>query len=100
MAKKGKSGSKPKVVPEVSDALRLATLRWFTTTIERLLIEVYVTNPGKYQELETLMKSQVRQIEMFGKKASIAEPDDCPPGWKLCPDGLCAPMCGGMIEST
>lgn len=99
MAKKGKAGKKLHLVPEASDALRLATLRWFTTTIERLLIEVYVTNPSKYHELETLMKSQVKQIEMFGKTIAIADPDDCPEGWKLCRDGLCSPMCGGAAES-
>jgi hypothetical protein len=93
MATDTNGGHSSNFTPEASDAVRFATLRWYTLTIERLLLEIYVTDRSRYAELSALLKSQVKQLELFSQSLAVADPDDCPPGWKLCHDGLCSPMC-------
>ena len=86
--------------PQSDDALRLAALRWYAITIERLSIEVFATHPEKYNELEAKLKDACKALKALGgQKKKLKGPDEdeqdgCPDGYKLCSNGLCAPMCG------
>ena len=98
MAKTPKADRKR--APQSDDALRLAALRWYAITIERISIEVFATHPEKYEQLEGKLKDACKALQgLGGQKKKLKGPDEdeqdgCPDGYKLCPDGLCAPMCG------
>lgn len=87
---------------EPDDAIRLAALRWFALQIERLSIEIYASDKNRYFELEKIFRTALTR--MSGTKKSLSQKSDdseCPEGFILCKNGLCAPMCDGIIgEST
>lgn len=74
-----------------SDAVRLAALRWLVMKIEQLGIEILATSPAKYAVVENAMRAQVQLLKQIGRPGLAFE--DCPDGYILCRDGLCAPMC-------
>ena len=81
--------------PRPNDAIDLATLRWYAVTIEKLAIEIYVTDRSKFGALDTVLRREVKALTALAARASDAvhSDDDCPGGWFLCRDGLCAPAC-------
>ena len=78
--------------PRPSDAIDLATLRWYALAMERLAIEIYVSNRGKFGDLDTLLRRQLAELGEMGRDFALTAPD-CPDGWLLCRDGLCSPAC-------
>ena len=97
MAKdKGKKSAKSRM----NDAERLAALRWLAMKIDQVSIEVYVTHPDKFDELENAMRAAVRSLQKIGRPREPVGDEDCPGGYILCRDGLCAPMCDGMDSSA
>jgi hypothetical protein len=81
-----------------ADAIDLATLRWYAVTMEKLAIEIYATDRSRFADLDQLLRGQLGQLSRFGAGASAAVTldDDCPNGWFLCKDGLCAPACNEL----
>jgi len=89
------------------DALAIAALRNFALDVERLLVRIYVTDPTKYQKMVHLMRDVMKQIyqagtdgklratvqETKGRERRYLSEENCPPGWELCADGLCAEVC-------
>jgi hypothetical protein len=76
-----------------NDAINLAALRWYACTIERICIEIYATNRTKFPRLEALLNKQVKELKRLGASAQLGDEDDCPPGYVMCEDRLCAPSC-------
>jgi hypothetical protein len=81
--------------PRPADAIALATIRWYAVTIEKLAIEAYVTNRGKFEELDDLLRQQLKALCRVAAQRSqnVKGSEDCPDGWFLCKDGFCAPAC-------
>ena len=76
---------------EPDDAIRLAALRWFAIEIERKAIEIYATDKSRYLDLEALLRHTMKKMNIVSDE--IAEPEECPIGYVLCKDGMCAPAC-------
>ena len=89
---KHKKKGGPKWQSNPDDAIKLAAIRWFAATIEATSIQMYATNPSRYKEIEAILKACLgglgKQLPSFG----LADAD-CPPGFVLCRDNLCSPMC-------
>jgi hypothetical protein len=87
---------------EPDDAIRLAALRWFALQIERLSIEIYASDKSRYFALEKLFRGTLSRLA--GTKKDLTPKTDeetqCPEGFILCKDGLCAPMCDGISGDT
>jgi hypothetical protein len=97
-SKKKQSTSEPRVwKPEPDDAIRLAALRWFALSLERLSIEIYATDKGQYEAIEDLFRVTLKKLGRLRHRIA-AEAGDCPNGYVLCDDGLCAPMCDGELS--
>lgn len=77
-----------------NDAQRLAAIHWLAMKIEQVSIEVVVTHREKFGAVEAALRVQVKLLQEMGKPATLGG-DDCPEGYVLCRDGLCAPMCDG-----
>lgn len=91
--KKATTTSRKGTPPRTDDAERLAALRWLVMKIEQLSIEIFVTNRGKFGAVEEALRVQVKLLQELGREAAALSSDDCPGGYILCRDGLCAPMC-------
>jgi hypothetical protein len=103
MAKaKGKNGTKSSSTParQADTAERLAALRWLAMRIEQLSIEILVTDPAKFSEVEDALRAQVRLLQRMGQPIVPLGDGDCPGGYILCRDGLCAPMCDEFIAAA
>lgn len=87
-----------KSAPGTNDAERLAALRWLVMKIEQLSIEIFVTNRGKFGTVEDALRVQVKLLQDIGRSAALTA-DDCPGGYILCRDGLCAPMCDDVAAA-
>lgn len=83
-----------------NDAIRLAALRWFALEIERRSIEIYATDRKRFTSIENLLRQALRQLQAVrGQVMSLeVEQEDCPMGYLLCKDGLCAPMCDWLAN--
>ena len=92
MAKKKKSIPRNKWQAHPNDAIRLAALRWFALQIERTSIEIYASDQNLYGQLEALMRQTIKSLSEVGGQIGLSD-GDCPEGYVLCTDGLCAPMC-------
>jgi hypothetical protein len=79
-------------IHRTSDAERLAALRWLVMKIEQLGIEILATSPAKYAAVENAMRAQVQLLKQIGLPHPLSH-GECPDGYILCRDGLCAPMC-------
>lgn len=100
MAKKQSRSGKEPWKPEPEDAIRLAALRWFTIELERYSIEIYASDRTQYPAMEGVLRKALTEMKAFGRPAGAAsrkrglqEEQECPDGYILCKDGLCAPMC-------
>lgn len=90
MATDQAKGPKWQATPD--DAIRLAAIRWFSATIEATAIQMYATNPARFEELEGVMRMCLGELGRL--RNALADPNsDCPPGFVLCKDDVCAPMC-------
>lgn len=103
MAKKSSKSTRRTWKPHAHDAIRLAALRWYALTIERLAIDIYATDPRKFEAMAAMLRRQTKELFDLGRGPGGALKDnDCPDGYFLCKDGLCAPMCdpsSGGIDS-
>jgi hypothetical protein len=102
MAKaRGKKITTHKAQPGTNDAQRFAAIRWLAMKIEQISIEVLVTDRGRFEAVERSLKDEVNRLKQLSMPKPIGG-DDCPEGYVLCHDGLCAPMCDGFttIEAS
>ena len=81
------------------DAIRLAALRWFALRIESLAIEIYATDQTRYAAMERLFRQTLKRMTRVRRSAQANLETDCPDGYVLCKDGICAPMCDGIIST-
>ena len=98
--KKKKKQSGPSTVkwdPRPNDAIKLAALRWFALEMERIAIQLYASNPDLYGEMETIMRQTLKSLGDAGRQIADPVSGECPEGYVLCPDGICAPMCDPFI---
>jgi hypothetical protein len=93
------SGSERRWQPDPNDAIRLAALRWFALEIEKLAIELYASDRATYRAMEDVLTGTVRQMGELSKKLMVQD-EECPEGYERCKDGLCAPMCDGIITDN
>ena len=93
------SGTERKWQADPDDAIRLAALRWFALEIEKLAIEIYASDKTTYRAMETVLTNTVKQMGELSKKLML-EDDECPEGYVLCKNGLCAPMCDGIVQEN
>lgn len=91
--KKTTKRSRKGAPPRTNDAERLAALRWLAMKIEQISIEIFVTNRNKFRAVEDALRAEVTLLQQIGRPWKPLDSDDCPGGYILCPDGLCAPMC-------
>ena len=77
------------------DAIRLAALRWLAISIERLTIEIYATDKAQFEDMEDVLRKTLKRLGKLSQEV-VRDEGDCPIGYELCKDGLCAPMCDGM----
>ena len=85
--------------PRANDAERLAAVRWLVMRIEQLSIEVFITDRDKFADVERSLRAQVKALQAMAPVRPIAA-EDCPEGYVLCRDGLCAPMCDDFNTSA
>ena len=78
---------------ESNDSEKLAAIRWLAMKIEQVSIEILVTDRDRFDALEASLRDEVERLKQLAGPKPIAG-DDCPDGYVLCHDGLCAPMCG------
>jgi hypothetical protein len=99
--KKTKAGPGVRVwQADPDDAIRLAALRWFAIEIERLSIEIYASDKRKYRTMERLLRRTVKRMGAIGDRTNVLRDEECPNGYVLCKDGLCAPMCDGIVADS
>ncbi len=89
------SGGKRLWQAQPSDAIRLAALRWFALEMERISIEIYASNQAAYAKMERVFRHALGDLDDVRKTAALAD-GDCPDGFVLCKDRICAPMCDGI----
>ena len=77
--------------PGPNNAIELAALHWYSLAMAQKAIEIYATSPARFAQLSQLCRRQIRELEAFAEQSMEAE--DCPPGYELCRNGICAPMC-------
>ena len=80
-----------------NDAIRLAALRWFALTIEKWAIELYATDATTYPKMVKALRHALNDLRDIRDDARQDE-DDCPEGYVLCDDGVCAPSCDRLTE--
>ena len=97
-----------KWTPQNDDpALTLAAIRWFGLSIEKLAIDIYVTDREKYPDVKYVLAEALKKLgQMRGdckggnppKKANAADYEDgCAPGLVNC-NGICLPECDRIAE--
>ena len=86
--------------PEPDDAIRLAALRWFALSMERLSIEIYASDKTRFETMEELFRYTMKKLGKMRHLVDVGESEECPSGYVLCEDGLCAPMCDGEVADN
>ena len=92
MAKRKRGYTDRKWQPAPSDAINLATIRWFALMMEAKAIEIYGTNKAVYPKIQEVLGKCLSEVAKIDVKKDIADPGDCPPGWVPCGED-CAPRC-------
>ena len=92
MAKRGKHHIQRRWDPKPSDAISLATIRWFALMMEAKAIEIFGTNPQVYPKIQEVLGECLAKVAKIDVKKDITDPGDCPPGWVPCGED-CAPRC-------
>ena len=83
-----------------NDAQRLAAIRWLAMKIEQVSIELLVTDRDKFEAVEDSLRDEVKRLRQLARPELPIAGDDCPEGYILCRDGLCAPMCDGATTTA
>ena len=83
----------------VNDAQRLAAVRWLAMRIEQVSIELLVTDRDKFEAVEQSLRDEVNRLKQMARPEPEIAGDDCPEGYVLCRDGLCAPMCDNLNQA-
>ena len=88
-------------------AMTLAAIRWFGLSIEKLAMDLYVTDRERYPEVKHVLADALKKLgHMRGsckggkapKTANIADFEDgCAPGYVNC-NGVCLPECDRIAE--
>ena len=91
--KKKSTGGTTRWQAAPNDAIRLAALRWFALTLEKRSIELYATNAASYHEMEDILRKALHRLDHLRDKFSLGEDDECPEGYIMCGNGVCAPSC-------
>ena len=74
-------------------AYELAALHWYALTIERLCMQLYVTDAGNLGQIKGALNDALAALNHI-KNAAAAGCDECQDGWECCKaDNLCAPTC-------
>jgi hypothetical protein len=94
--KKTSASSTGKWQPRPDDAIRLAALRWFALELERLSIEIYASNQAAYPQMESVLRQAMKSMGDVSRRVNLAADGECPDGYVLCKDGICAPMCDSV----
>lgn len=82
-----------------NDAIRLAALRWFAVTIEKWSIELYATDATTYPKVVKALRHALNDLSDLRDDARQDE-DDCPEGYVLCDNGMCAPSCDKLSSDA
>lgn len=94
--KKATKRSHKGTLPRTDDAEKLAAIRWLAMRIEQVSIQVFVTDRARFGQIEDALRAEVALLRHMGRP--LIGDDDCPGGYILCRDGLCAPMCDEMNQ--
>lgn len=86
-----------KAVP--NDAIKLAALRWFALTIEKVGIELYATNAASFKEMEKILRKALGELDDLRDRFELAN-EDCPEGYILCDDDVCRPSCDKITSDS
>lgn len=78
--------------PQDEFALRLAAIRWYMLSLEKLSNDIYITDRARYLEIDAILKRAFRELGEIRKKMSATAAEGCGPGYVNC-DGICLPDC-------
>jgi hypothetical protein len=79
--------------PSASDAVSIATFRWFANQLENDALELYMTDRRHFGHIERVLRRALKEMSNTQQRARVSEEEDgCPDGWVLC-DGICKPSC-------
>ncbi len=84
--------------PQDETALRLAAIRWYMLSLEKLSNDIYITDRTKYDQINGILKTAFQALGDIRKSMSAMALDEgggCAPGYVNC-DGLCLPDCDRM----
>jgi hypothetical protein len=80
--------------------MSLAAIRWFANALENDAVELYATNRESYQRIEAVLREALHGLVMVREEFQItAEENGCPDGYVIC-NGVCAPSCEGLADSS
>jgi hypothetical protein len=84
--------------PQDETALRLAAIRWYMLSLEKLSNDIYITDRTKYDQINGILKSAFHALGDIRKSMSptALEQDGCAPGYVNC-DGICLPDCDRLF---
>ena len=93
MAKKAKKKSSENVKKQPNDALNFAALHWYALTIEKICIQLYVTDCANFGAIKAVLNDTLESLNTV-RTEMITPCGDCQDGWECCKsDGMCAPTC-------
>ena len=92
MAKKTKKKA-THATSKPNDAVNLAALHWYALMIERISIQLYVTDAKNFGSVKGALNDALKALDLL--RQGFATPcSECQDGWECCPsDGMCAPTC-------
>jgi hypothetical protein len=80
-----------------NDAINFAALHWYALMIERICIQLYVTDRSNFDLLKHTLTDTLKALNVANK--TTATPcGDCQDGWECCADGMCAPTCVNELD--
>ena len=88
-------------------ALTLAAIRWFGLSIEKLAMDLYVTDRKRYPEVKYVLAEALKALGRMRSESKGGQPpptanaadyeDGCAPGYVNC-NGICLPECDRIAE--
>ena len=88
-----KKKSSRKVPTPPNDAMNFAALHWYALMIERVSIQLYVTDRAKFGAIKQKLTDALKSLNSVAT-GLIAPCGDCQDGWECCKsDNMCAPTC-------
>lgn len=85
--------------PSPEDTMSLAAFRWFANTIENFAIELYATDRGSFEEIETVLRTTLHELNGVRTRIKLSADSGCPDGFVMC-EGMCAPSCDMEAEAA